>query len=121
MSNSKQALPSFHERFSKYDDETGPGLAVMVVRDGITEFKMGYGLSNLATREKVSCDTNFRMASLSKQFTAMAVAILEEQGRVDREDLIVQYLEKVPDYMSTIRIRHLVHHLSGLPDYADAL
>jgi CubicO group peptidase (beta-lactamase class C family) len=51
----------------------------------------------------------------------MAVAILEEQGRVDREDLIVQYLEKVPDYMSTIRIRHLVHHLSGLPDYADAL
>jgi len=93
----------------------------MAIQDGVTRFKKGYGLSNLETKERVDCDTNFRMASVSKQFTAMAVAILEERGIISREDHISHYLAESPEYMKGIKIKHLVHHLSGLPDYADAL
>ena len=112
---------SFDKRFARYDETDCPGLAVMVIHDGVTKFKKGYGLRNLKTKEKIDCDTNFRMASVSKQFTAMAVAILEERGKIARNDYISQYLPDVPDYMKKIEIWHLVHHLSGLPDYADAL
>jgi len=112
---------TFDARFSRYDDSHCPGLAVLVIQDGITKFKKGYGLSNLETNEKIDCDTNFRMASVSKQFTAMAVAILEERGKLFKDDHISQYLAQSPEYMNGIEVRHLVHHLSGLPDYADAL
>lgn len=112
---------SFDMRFSLYDEILSPGLAVMVIQDGVTIFKKGYGHSNLATKAKIDCDTNFRMASVSKQFTAMAVAILEERGKIARNDYISQYLPGVPKYMQEIEVWHLIHHLSGLPDYADAL
>jgi len=117
---SLNVLP-FDKRFERYNDTHCPGLAVMVIQDGVTLFKKGYGLSNLETKERVDCCTNFRMASVSKQFTAMAVAILEEQGKISREDRISNYLEDTPVYMQEIEVRHLIHHLSGLPDYADAL
>jgi len=113
--------PPFHKRFSRYNETHCPGLAVMVIRNGVTRFKKGYGLSNLKTKEKIDCDTNFRMASVSKQFTAMAVAILEEREIITRDDLISQYLVDLPEYMNEIQVKHLVHHLSGLPDYGDAL
>lgn len=111
----------FEKRFAQYDDYHCPGLAVMVIQDGVTKFKKGYGHSNLVSKEKVDCQTNFRMASVSKQFTAMCVAILEERGKISADHYISQYLPAVPDYMSNIKVSHLVHHLSGLPDYADAL
>jgi CubicO group peptidase (beta-lactamase class C family) len=111
----------FDRKFSRYNEGHCPGLAVMVIQDGVTKFKQGYGHSNLATKEKINCDTNFRMASVSKQFAAMAVAILEERGKISRNDYISQYLSDVPKYMHKIEVWHLVHHLSGLPDYADEL
>lgn len=118
--NNPDNLP-FDEKFTRYDETDCPGLAVMVIQDGVTKFKKGYGNSNLATKDKIDCDTNFRMASVSKQFTAMAVAILEEQGKIARNDYISKYLSDVPKYMRKIEVWHLVHHLSGLPDYADTL
>ncbi len=93
----------------------------MVIQDGVTKFKKGYGLRNLETNENIDCDTNFSMASVSKQFTAMAVAILEEQNKIARNDYISQYLPDLPKCMEDIEVWHLVHHLSGLPDYAEAL
>ena len=86
----------FDERFTRYNEGHCPGLAVMVVQDGVTKFKKGYGHSNLVTKDKINCDTNFRMASVSKQFTAMAVAILEERGKIARNDHISRYLSDVP-------------------------
>lgn len=96
-------------------------MAVMMIENGVTRFKKGYGFSNLETKENIDCTTNFRMASVSKQFTAMAVAILEERGTLSRDDYIKQYLVNTPEYMNQIKVSHLVHHLSGLPDYAHAL
>ncbi len=118
----KQSEPlPFDKRFSQYDDAESAGMAVMVIKQGEAVFKKGYGLSNLETKEKIDAETNFRMASISKQFTAMGVAILEEQGKLSRDDLIGQYFTDLPDYMSEIKVWHLVHHLSGVPEYEDVL
>ena len=111
----------FEERFARYDDMPCPGLAVMAIVDGVTKFKKGYGLRNLETKEKVDCDTNFRMASVSKQFTAMCIAILEENRQISSDDYINRYFRNLPQYMNEIKIKHLVHHLSGLPDYSSDL
>ncbi|ASJ70324.1 serine hydrolase domain-containing protein [Granulosicoccus antarcticus] len=120
MTIEKPDILPFDARFAQYDEACGPGLAVLVIQDGTTVFKRGYGLSNLETKERIDCDTNFRMASVSKQFTAMAVAILEEQGKISGDHYIGNYLVDLPEYMSKIKVCHLVHHLSGLPDYGDA-
>lgn len=121
MSLAKPDILPFEKRFARYDDMLCPGLAVMVVEEGITKFKKGYGLSNLQTKEKINSDTNFRMASVSKQFTAMCIAILEEREQISSDDYIDQYFSDLPDYMNEIKICHLIHHLGGLPDYSDEL
>lgn len=121
MTTNDSDTPPFDKKFTRFDEENRAGLAVMAIQDGKTLFKKGYGLSNLQTQERVDCDTNFRMASVSKQFTAMAIAILEENQKLSIDEKIGNYLPKLPKYMKDITIKHLVHHLSGLPDYSDAL
>ncbi|MGH1484294.1 MAG: serine hydrolase domain-containing protein [Geminicoccales bacterium] len=117
----KPDILPFEKRFAQYDDKHCPGLAVMVIEDGATKFRNGYGLSNLKTKEKINYDTNFGMASVSKQFTAMCIAILEEKKQLSSDDYISQYFHDLPNYMSSIKIKHLIHHLSGLPDYSSYL
>ncbi len=109
------------QRFERYNRGNTPGLAAMVIQKGEVLFKKGYGLSNLETQKKIDPDTNFRMASVSKQFTGMAIAILEEQGKINCNEPIVQYFPDFPEYGHQITIKHLIHHLSGLPDYFMAL
>lgn len=78
----------FENKFEQYNNGNNPGLAVMAVRHGKVIFKKGYGLGNLETGEKITSSTNFRLASVTKQYTAMVVAILEEQGAISSDDLI---------------------------------
>ena len=118
--NNTDILP-FDKRFTAYDQAGYAGLAVMVIKDGETLFQKGYGLRNIKTKEKIDCNTNFRMASVSKQFTAMCIAILEEQGKVSSNDYIDRYFADLPEYMKEIKVCHLIHHLSGLPDYGSEL
>jgi len=118
MGLDKPDILPFEKKFAQYNDVECPGLAVMVIECGVTKFKKGYGLSNLETKSKIDCDTNFRMASVSKQFTEMCIAILEEKKQLSRDDYISQYFSDLPQYMSKIKISHLIHHLSSLPDYS---
>ncbi len=110
-------VEDFDQRFELYNNGKTPGLAAMAIHKGEVLFKKGYGLRNLETEEKIGPDTNFRMASVSKQFTGMAIAMLEEQGKIDCNDPLVNYFPDFPQYGHPITIRHLIHHLSGLPDY----
>jgi len=121
MVTGNTGTPTYDALFTRFDEQNRTGLAVLAIENGVTLFKKGYGLRNLETKAKIDCDTNFRMASVSKQFTAMCVAILEERSKLSIDDGIDQYLADVPDYMKGITIRHLVHHLSGLPDYSHKL
>jgi CubicO group peptidase (beta-lactamase class C family) len=104
----------------KYVRDDGPGMAVLVIKDGKVVCKKGYGLANLAKKIPIAPDTNFELASVSKQFTAMAIMILNDQKKLSFDDYVRKHLPALPAYdpKRRIRIRDLLTHMSGLPkDY----
>lgn len=106
----------------KYVHDDGPGMAVLVIKDGQVVHNKGYGLADLTKKTPITPDTNFDLASVSKQFTAMAIMVLHDQGKLSFEDDVRKYLPAMPVYDAKrpIRIRDLLTHTSGLPkDYPD--
>lgn len=98
-----------------------PGLAVAVVRNGEVRFSGGHGLASLEHGAPITSATAFDLASVSKQFTGLAVAMLVEEGAIRMDDDIRGYIPEMPDLGNTITIGHLVHHTSGLRDWVGAL
>ena len=95
----------------------GPGCAVGVYRGGRIVYAKGYGLANIEYNVPVTPQTPFIMGSVSKQFTAAAIALLVEEGRIRLDDDVRKYVPELPDYGTKITIDHLVHHTSGLRDF----
>lgn len=102
---------------ARYDRARGPGASVAVVKDGVLVHAKGYGLANVESEEKVGELTNFRLASVSKAFTAMAIMILKEQGKLNYDQKLTDVLPDFANYGRNIKIRHLLNHTSGLRDY----
>ena len=98
-----------------------PGLAVLVRQDGKTVFERCYGLRDLRSRERIDPTTAFRLASVTKQFTATAVMLLVRDGKLRYEDALTDLVPSFPAYGMGITIRHLLTHTSGLPDYEDLM
>jgi CubicO group peptidase (beta-lactamase class C family) len=94
-----------------------PGTAVMVIKEGKILFEKGYGLANLETETIVSQKTNFRLASISKQFTAMCILILKEKGVLTFDNTLSDIFPVFPSYGERITINNLLQHTSGLIDY----
>lgn len=107
------------ELVGKHVKADEPGCAVLVVKDGKVALKKGYGLANLEHQVPITPRTVFELASCSKQFTAAAVAILADQGKLKLDDDARLYLPELPEFSKErpLRILDLVHHTSGLPDY----
>ncbi|KPK75392.1 MAG: hypothetical protein AMJ79_11345 [Phycisphaerae bacterium SM23_30] len=103
------------EVFGRFNEET-PGAALAVIKDGQVVYKKGYGTAQLEYGAAIGPDTVFHVASVSKQFTAFAILLLAEEGKLSLDDDIREYLPEVGDLGKTITIRHLVHHTSGLRD-----
>ncbi len=102
--------------FSEWDRAGSPGCALGVIRDGELIYEVGYGLANLDWDIPIDTDTVFYVGSVSKQFTAAAVALLVQEGRVALDDDIRDYFPEMPQYERPITVRHLVHHTSGVRD-----
>jgi CubicO group peptidase (beta-lactamase class C family) len=98
-----------------------PGCAVLVIKDGKPIFQKGYGLAKLGTSQKIGPETNFRLASLTKQFTAMAVMLLVHDGKLRYEDRLTEVFPDFPAYGKGITIREMLNHTSGLIDYEDIM
>lgn len=96
-----------------------PGAAILVIKDGQVLLKKGYGLANLETRQPIDPDTAFLLCSVTKQFTAMAVMILAERGKLRYEDPLSSFFPEFPPYAQRITVRHLLQHTAGLPEYDD--
>ncbi len=96
--------------------EKAPGAAVAIVRDGKVLFSKGYGYANLEYDIKNTPTTIFHVASVSKQFTGFAIALLADQGKVSMEDDIRRYIPEIHDFGEVITLNQLVHHTSGLRD-----
>jgi CubicO group peptidase (beta-lactamase class C family) len=104
-------------------DYTGqvPGAAVLVLRDGKPLLRRGYGLADLETGTPVAPDTNFRLASVTKQFTAAAILLLAQDGKLSLDDPVRTWLPSLPASDDAITLRHLLTHSSGLIDYEDLM
>ena len=91
--------------------------SVMVAQSNQIVFMKGYGLANRELEVTSAPNTKFRLASVTKQFTALCILILQEQGKLSVEDPVSKYLTDCPNFWSKIKIRHLLTHTSGIPDY----
>jgi CubicO group peptidase (beta-lactamase class C family) len=98
-------------------DRDAPGCAVGVVRDGILAYGRGYGLANLDWGVPITTSTVFDIGSVSKQFTATALALLELDGVLSLDDEVRTWIPELPDYGSPLTIGHLLNHTSGIRDY----
>lgn len=94
-----------------------PGAALLVIKDGKTILRAGYGLADMETKEKIDADTHFRMASVSKQFTAMCILLPDRQKKLSIHDPVRKYLPSLPTFMDDITIHHFLTHTSGIADY----
>lgn len=91
--------------------------SVLIARDGKVLFSRGFGMANLEHDVPNTPDTRFRLASITKQFTAMAVLILQERGKLDVTDPVRKYLPDAPAAWDAITVEHLLTHTSGIPNY----
>ncbi|GLQ21336.1 serine hydrolase domain-containing protein [Algimonas porphyrae] len=97
--------------------EDGPGAAAIVTKDNETLFIDGHGLADLAEGRPIQANTVFRYASITKQFAAATLMLLAEDGRVDLDAPIGNYLPDYPEPGRAIAVRHLLNHTSGIPSY----
>lgn len=106
--------------FANYTGER-PGAAVLVIKNGEPIFKKAYGFAHV--EEKIAATTahNFRLASVTKQFTAMCLMQLVEAGKLTYETTLAEIFTDFPAYGRAITIRHLLQHTSGLIDYEDVI
>ena len=107
--------------FSGLAGERSPGLAVLVRKDGRAVFQSGYGVRDLRTLTRIDAETNFRLASFTKQFTAMAIMLLVHDGKLRYDEKLSDVFPEFPTYGRAITIRQLLTHTSGLPDYEDLM
>ena len=123
---SPRTTPMSDSEASRHVDElmrsyTGnvPGASVLVLRDGKPVVQRAYGFSDIEQRTATSPATNYRLASVTKQFTAAAVLLLAEAGRLKLDDDVRRWLPELPQSTSGVTIRHLLTHTGGLIDYED--
>jgi CubicO group peptidase (beta-lactamase class C family) len=105
------------EVFAEYDSTQSPGCALGVIQGGRLAYARGYGMANLEHGVPIDTTTVFRIGSTSKQFTAMAILLLEQAGQLSLEDDIRKYLPELRESSPPITIHHLLDHTSGIRDY----
>jgi len=107
--------------FAPLADAKSPGVAVLVRQNGRTIFERGYGVRDLRTLARIDAKTDFRLASFTKQFTAMAIMLLVHDGKLRYDQRLTEIFPDFPAYGRAITIRNLLTHTSGLPDYEDLM
>jgi len=103
--------------FAPFNDAKSPGIAVLVRKNGRTVFERGYGARDLRSFAAIDPQTNFRLASCTKQFTAMAIMLLVHDAKLRYDESLSEVFPEFPAYGKTITIRNLLNHTSGLQDY----
>ena len=114
--NSNDTSVRVDKVFAQFDKATSPGCALAVIKDGQIIYKRGYGMADLDHDIPIKSDTVFHVASVSKQFTAMAILLLAKQGKLSLDDEVRKHIPELRDFGHKITIRHLLHHTSGLRD-----
>lgn len=103
--------------FKDFATDRSPGCAVGATRGDVPLAAKAFGMADLEHGVPITPQSVFYMASVSKQFTALAILLLERDGKLQLEDRVRNYVPELPDYAAGITIRQLLHHTSGLRDY----
>ena len=111
----------FADLFSEFAQSAVPGASLMVLREGKILHSESFGLANLEQETPCSAHTNFRLASLTKQFTAMAILILMDRKQLSLDERLTDLFSECPSCWERISLRHLLSHTSGLLDYEDLI
>lgn len=102
--------------FARWNHQDTPGAAVEVLQGGQVVYRKAFGMADIEQGRAISPGTRFHVASLAKQFTAFAVLLLAQEGKLSLDDDVRKYLPELPDFGQPLRIRHLLNHSSGLRD-----
>ena len=114
-------VPRIDSVFRRFGAPGSPGCALGVMRGGKLAYAKGYGLASIELGVPITPATVFDIGSVSKQFTALAVVLLAQDGKLSLDDEIQKYLPEIPRYGRPVTLRHLLHHTSGIRDYIDLL
>jgi CubicO group peptidase (beta-lactamase class C family) len=114
-------LSAIDALFAPYTGSTLPGASVIVVQNGQVIVRRAYGMADLQRHTRATPETDYRLASVSKQFTAMAVMLLARDGRVRYDQPVREILPELPAATRAVTLRHLLNHTSGLWDYEDLI
>ena len=116
----RTAMAEADARLQRYTGDV-PGAALLVLRDGEPVVRRGVGLADVVAGTPVTPATHFRLASVSKQFTAAAVLLLAQDGRLRLDDPVRRWLPALPANADGVTLHHLLSHTSGLHDYEDIM
>jgi len=108
---------TFDGRYALMTTEKRPGFQVMILKDGKVIRNSSFGFADKEKKIQISESTQFRLASNSKAFTALAAFLLEQDGKIQRDRSIRNYLTELPEAFEKITVRNLIEHTSGLPDH----
>lgn len=113
-----QNIPALDSLMRKYSG-TNPGAALKIIQSGKVVLTKTYGMADIETMTPVTEQTDFRLASVTKQFTATCVLLLIDEGKISLNTTLSEVFSNFPAYGKKITIKHLLTHTSGLPDYED--
>lgn len=114
---SQTTLRRLNQKIAELETDKAPGFSLIVLKNNAEVFKKNTGFANLEKSEYIKESTIFRVASLSKQFTAACILILEQKGMLSLDDPLDYYFPEFPDYAEKITLRNLIHHTSGIRDF----
>src|SRR5664279_5899 len=115
--NDKHLIKKLDELISENYKSIAPGCAVIVTKGGQIVYKKAFGIANLELNVPMRPDMIFRIGSVSKQYTAIVILQLVEQGKIALQDSIQKYVKDFPSKGYTITIENLLTHTSGITDY----
>lgn len=108
------------EIFSEFTPQT-PGASVLIMQNNKVLLEKGFGLANVEQKIINEPKTNFRLASITKQFTAFSIMLLENEGKLSFDDKLEKFFPSFPDYGKNITVRQILQHTSGLVDYENCI
>lgn len=114
----KETSKNLDKVFSEWDnDPFKPGVAGGLLKNGQVVYLKGFGSADVTHQSPITTDTKFQIGAMSKQFTAFAILLLEEQGKLSLSDDVHKYIPQLPDFGHKITIKQLLSQSSGLPDF----
>jgi len=105
------------EIFDSFITDDSPGGAVIVIEEGKVIYKAAYGLADIKKKTPLNTKNIFHLGSTGKQFTALAVMMLAEKGKLKYDDPVGKYLPQLNRFGNKLTVRRMLHHTSGIPDY----